>query len=88
MLWGMLIVFEVHLAATRGEQPLLSEEMVAETHAQVMTVAEASAVGFSGLPKDENLRLVAVAPRDKNFVAQALERDADVTGFRVHEVDM
>lgn len=88
MLWGMIIVFEVHLASARSGDDFLSAELLQETGAQVMTPAEARAVGFEGLPDDPNLRLVAVAPRDKGFVQGALDRAHDVTGFRVHEVDM
>lgn len=88
MLGGMLIVFEVHLVPARADEPLLSDESLAETNAQVMTVAEAKAVGFDGLPNDDNVRLIAVASRDKGFVQSALERADFVTGFRVHEVDM
>jgi len=88
MLGGMIIVFEVHLAAARKGDTFLSEEAIAETNAQVMTTAEARAVGFEGIPDDENVRLVAVAKRDQGFVQGALERAADVTGYRVHEVDV
>jgi len=84
----MVIVFEVHLAPGRGNDPLLSEELISETQAQVMTTAEAAAVGFEGVPDNPDVRLVAVAARDKGFVQSALERAADVTGFRAHEVDM
>lgn len=89
MLSGMqMLVFEVHLAAGRSGDDFLSEELLEETQAQVMTPAEARAVGFEGLPDDPNLRLVVVAPRDKGFVQGALERAHDVVGFKVHEIEM
>jgi hypothetical protein len=84
----MIIVFEVHLVPGRSSDEFLSAEALAETQAQVMTPAEARAVGFEGVPDDPNVRLVAVAARDKGFVQGALERAHDVVGFRAHEVDM
>lgn len=84
----MIIVFEVHLAPGRSSDEFLSAELRDETGAQVMSPAEARAVGFDGVPDDPNVRLVAVAARDKGFVQGALERAHDVTGFRAHEVDM
>jgi hypothetical protein len=86
----MLIVFEVVIA--KGEDPdaLLSQEVLDETHAQVMTMAEASAVGFSGAradPKGREIRLIAVAPRDAQFVQRRLEASAAAQSFRLHEVD-
>ena len=83
----MLIVFEVHLAPSRDGDAFLSDEVLEETQAQVMTAAEAKAVGFEGMPDDPDLRLVAVAKRDKGFMQGAIERAHDVVGFRVHEVD-
>lgn len=84
----MIIVFEVHLAPARSGDDFLSAELLDETGAQVMTPAAARAVGFDGVPDDPNVRLVAVAARDKGFVQGALERAHDVVGFRAHEVDM
>ena len=84
----MLIVFEAHLTPNRTDDAILSEEVLSETQAQVMTPAEARAIGFQGVPDDPNLRLVAVAPRDKGWVEKALDRSPSVTGFRIHEVDM
>jgi len=88
MLGGMIIVFEVHLAPNRGSDEFLSEELLEETQAQVMTPAEARAVGFQGVPDDPNVRLVAVANRDRKFMLGALERAHDVVGFKQHEVDV
>jgi hypothetical protein len=83
----MLLVFEVHLSPGQDGGDILSEEILASTHAQVMTVDEAAALGFSGLPDDPSLRLIAVIPKDRGFIAAALERAASVVGFRVHEVE-
>ena len=88
MIGGMIIVFEVHLAPGRSSDDFLSAELLEETQAQVMTPAEARAIGFEGVPDDPNLRLVAVAHRDRKFMFGALERAHDVVGFKQHEVDM
>lgn len=88
MLGAMIIVFEVHLVPGRSSDEFLSAELIEETQAQVMTPAEARAVGFEGVPDDPNVRLVAVAARDRGFMTGALDRAHDVVGFRAHEVDM
>jgi hypothetical protein len=85
----MLVVFEV--AVTPGHDPdaLLSDEVLAETQAQVMSLDQAAAVGFTGArpdPKGRDLRLIAVAPRDVQFVQRRLEANDAVASFRVHEV--
>ena len=85
----MLIVYEV--VAAQGENPegLLSEEVLNETQAQIMTIGEARAVGFTAAvphPQGLEIRLVAVAPRDAQFVLRRLEASAAVQSFRAHEI--
>lgn len=86
MLCVMLIVFVVYLDDNRTDDAFLSDELLEETQAQVMDVTQAKALGFTGLPDDPNIRLVAVAPKDKGFVHAALERAAAVTGFDAQEI--
>lgn len=86
----MLIVFEVIVARGGDPDALLSDEVLAETQAQVMTLDEAAAVGFSGARPDakgREVRLVAVAPRDAQFVQRRLEANDAVQSFTPHEVD-
>ena len=83
-----MIVFEVHLVPGADDKELLSDEIRQETQAQMMTAAEATAVGFAGLPDDPNLRLIAVTAEHKGWVEKALERAPGVRGYRPHEVDM
>ncbi len=86
----MLVVFEVLVAAGHDPDALLSEEALADTHAQVMTLSEAEAVGFSGArpdPKGREIRLIAVAPRDAQFVQRRLEANDAVLSFQAHQVD-
>lgn len=84
----MLSVFEVHLVPGSDTSSLISDEIKKETKAQVMTVAEAKAVGFAGLPDlGPNVRLIAVAKRDGQWIQRALERSEIVSGFKIHEVD-
>jgi hypothetical protein len=86
-----MIVFEVIVASGEDPGTLLSDEVLAETQAQVMTREEAAAVGFSGVapdPKGREVRLVVVAPRDAQFVQRRLEASPAVQSFRPHEVDM
>ena len=87
----MLHVFEVFVAPGHDPDALLSEETLAETQAQVMTPDEAAAVGFSGIQPDakgREVRLIAVAQRDSQWVQRKLEANEAVTSFKVHEVDV
>lgn len=83
-----VIVFEVHLVPGSDGSDLLSEEVLRETAAQVMTATEAKALGFDGVPDEPTLRLIAVMRKDARWIEKALERAADVRGFRMHEVDV
>jgi hypothetical protein len=85
----MLAVFEVHIAPGSDPDTLLTEETKRETKAQIMTLDEAKAVGFSGIP-DMNaalVRLIAVNRRDAPWIHRSLESNAAVSTFRMHEVD-
>ncbi|HEY4122891.1 MAG TPA: hypothetical protein VGM56_33735 [Byssovorax sp.] len=86
----MLSVFEVHLAPGSDPDTLLTPEIVQETQAQIMTPAEANAVGFAGIPADapSNIRLIAVAKRDAAWIHRRLESNSAVAGFTVHEIDV
>lgn len=87
----MLVLFEVVVTQNHDPAQLLSEEVLQETQAQVMTIAEASALGFSGMqpdPKGREVRLIAVAPRDAQFVQRRLEASPAALVFRAHEVDV
>jgi hypothetical protein len=86
----MLTLYEVIVATGESADGLLSEEVLRETHAQIMTLDEAKALGFSGAQPDEKgreVRLIAVAPRDAQFIQRRLEASHAVQLFRVHEVD-
>jgi hypothetical protein len=85
----MLTVYEVIVAPGHDPDALLSEEVLRETQAQVMTLDEARALGFSRAqpdPKGRELRLIAVAKRDAQFVQRRLEANDAVQSFRAHEV--
>ena len=85
----MMHIFECHLVAGSDPSTLLSEETLRETQAQVMTPDEARAVGFGrfGSPKDGGeVRLVAVAQRDAQWIHRVMERSPIVTSYKVHEV--
>ena len=84
----MLTVFEVYLAPGADPEALLGEETRRETQAQVMTLDEALAVGFSGVEKDPaglEIRLIAVNSRDKSWIHRVLETSEGVARFKVHE---
>jgi len=86
----MLTMFEVIVSPGSDADTLLSEEVLRETQAQVMTLDQARAVGFSRArpdPKGRELRFIAVGPRDVQFVQRRLEANDAVLGFRTHEVD-
>ena len=87
----MLCLFEVFLVPGPGaSEPLLSEEIMDHTQAQIMTPEEADAVGFKGIPEDPQGRkrvFVAVSPRDSRLVHSRLEANASVGAFRMHEIE-
>lgn len=85
----MLHVFEVYLTPVADPAALLSSEAQRDTGAQIMTPAEAEAVGFAGLPRAPEgkvQRFVAVSARDAQWIHRQLESNPDVTSYRVHEV--
>ncbi len=83
-----MIVFEVHLTAGNDGEGLLSSGVLSETQAQIMTGAEAKALGFEGFPDGDELRLIVVAEKDERWIEKALERAPNVSGYRSHRVDM
>ena len=80
----MLAVFEVHLAPGSDPDTLLTPEIIQETQAQVMTPAEANAVGFARNPADApaNIRHIALAKRDAAWIHRRLE--VELGRRRVH----
>lgn len=85
-----MYLFEVVIAPGYDPDSLLSAETLRETQAQIMTLDEARAVGFSGLqpdPKGRELRFIAVARRDAQWIHRQLEAHGAVTSYRVHEID-
>jgi hypothetical protein len=87
----MLVLFEVFLAPGPGVDPILSDEVVELTQAQVMTPEQAEAVGFSGLPDDPAGRkrlFIAVAPKDSRLIHTRLEASHLVSAFRIHDVNV
>ena len=85
----MLHVFEVYVAPGFNPDEILSRETIEETAAQVMSLAEARAVGFSGIPDPppgRTIRVVAVNQRDAQWIHRKLESNHAVTSYKVHEV--
>lgn len=85
----MMHIFECHLVAGSDPSTLLSEETLRETQAQVMTPDEARAVGFGRFSEAKDggeVRLVAVAMRDAQWIHRVMERSPIVTSYKVHEV--
>ena len=85
----MMVVFEVLLAPGADPDALLSKETLKETQAQVMTIAEATKVGFQGLVERPGhvVRLIAVARRDAPWIHRALETSDAVGTFQRHDID-
>ncbi len=85
----MHVMFEVFLTPGSFGNALLTEETKADTQAQVMTKAEAEAVGFGGLPDDgRERRFVVCAEKDARRIQNALTASADVAAFDVHPINM
>lgn len=86
----MMVVFEVFLAPGADADTLLPAETRQETGAVVMTIAEAEAVGFGGVPTDpagRDRRLIAVRKADAPWIHRALEHSEACGGFRTFDVD-
>ena len=87
----MMVLFEVFLAPGLQPEgtPLLSDEVVELTKAQVMTPEQAEAVGFQGIPEDPQGRkrlFVACAAKDARLVHSRLEASALCSAFRMHDI--
>ena len=87
----MMVIFEVFLAPGTNPEvtPLLSDEVLELTQAQVMTPEQAEAVGFAGLPADPEGRrrlFVACAQKDARLVHTRLESSVLCAAFRIHDV--
>jgi hypothetical protein len=85
----MLMVFEVHHVANLDPNDIISEEVRNETMAQIMTPAEARAVGFQGARDAEpgrGLTYIACSKRDAQFIQNRLEANEAVTGFATHDI--
>ncbi len=86
----MMVVFEVFLTAGADADNLLTPETRTETGAVLMTLAEAEAVGFAGMPADpegRDRRLIAVRKADAKWIHRALEASEIVGSFRMFDVD-
>ena len=86
----MMVVFEVFLAPGADADTLLTDDTRKETGAVVMTIAEAEAVGFGGIPADpagRERRLIAVRKADETWIHRALEAHQHVGAFRKFDVD-
>lgn len=86
---GMLVVFETYVREGCDPETLLSDEVKQDTMAQIMTEAQAEAVGFA-VPPDAQKRarcFIACAPKDEPFIKSRLETHRDVNGFRAHSVE-
>lgn len=83
----MLILFELHVRPGFDEDVFLSEEGRRETEARVMTREQAEVAGLSGLPEsDGEVRYVLVNARHRRWIERAIDADAQVTGFNVHDI--
>ncbi len=88
-----MTLFEVFVVS--GElaivkEKLLSEEVIQETNAQVMTQDEAAAVGFAGIPDDPEGRprlFVACGERDARLIHTRLEASPLCGAFKIHNLD-
>lgn len=83
-----MIVFTVKIQPGIDIQGLLSDEVKRETMAQIMTTAEATALGFEGFGQGDDLCLIAVSEGDARWIEKALEREPRVFGYEPHRVDL
>ena len=82
-------LFEVFLAKQGAEDRLLSADIKESTGAQVMTPQMAELVGLQGVPDDPQGRhrvLIACRPSDVRLIHTRLERNEEVTSFKLHKL--
>jgi hypothetical protein len=87
----MLIVFSILLVPGTDGKTLLSAETIQDTNAQVMTYAEAKAVGFNEVPEQdaqENVIFIVVDRKDAPWINRSLEVNENIVSYKIHEVDM
>ncbi len=85
----MLVLFEIFLTPGADVAAIFTRETLESTQLQMMTHAQAAAVGFQGLPDpgDKPAILVAVAQRDARWIQNALDASPHVSQYRLHHVD-
>jgi 1,6-anhydro-N-acetylmuramate kinase len=87
----MFTLFEVFLVPGPQAEgaPILSDEVLELTKAQIMTPEQAQAVGFHGIPEDPEGRkrlFVACTPSHAKLIHSRLEASHLVGAFRLHDV--
>jgi hypothetical protein len=88
----MHVAFVVHVVKGSDSEKLLSEETKRETQAVVMTLDEASKMGFAAsgieVPPGREVYLIVVARRDAPWIQRTLEGSEIVAGFQIVDVDL
>lgn len=83
------MLIEIVLAHGFDPARLLSDDVVRDTHAKLMTHAETRAAGFAGLPEPPEgklVRYVAAYGRDAKFLHHVLENNPNVLSMRSYEI--
>ncbi|UQA62092.1 hypothetical protein [Polyangium aurulentum] len=86
----MHVAFVVHVVKGADIDTLLSEGTKRETQAVVMSLADATKMGFSGIsaPPDRDVCVVIVAKRDAPWITRNLEGSEIVAGFQMVDVQL
>ena len=85
----MIVIFRVLISQGCNPDDLLSDEVLKETKARIMTLEQASAMGLEGLPQspaDMVVRFVLVAHSEAGFIQSRLEGNPSVSLIEMSEL--
>lgn len=87
----MLYCFVAYLYPGVHSPELVSEEMLAHSKVQVMTLAQAEKLGFSGVPPHPDggeVWLIMGRKQDVNWLQRSLDSNPAVAQYQMVEVDL
>jgi hypothetical protein len=85
----MYCVFELYVTPSFDADSLLTEETRRETEAKIFTREGAARAGLQGLPEPRpgrEVRYVLVDANHRRWIERAVEMNAHIAGFDVHDV--
>lgn len=85
----MMVLFRILLDKGYNPDELLSDEVLKETKARIITLEQANVMGLKGLPQnpaDKVVRFILVSERDAGFIQSRLEGSPNVLLIEMSEL--